>query len=768
LNAGPVSTAQGVPESELKATIPPIEDSRYLWLVAAVVIAVVILIGNFDLVRGTSAPIWDAIDYYAPMFSLVADHAKVGRLLVWNPWINGGSPDFADPQSGANSPIILLLGVLSDDPFKAFVAYWIGLWIFGGLGVLWLFRHLRCPAWGALIVSLGFVSCGFYTGHGEHTSSLYSFSFLPWIVYRFDLGLERQSHWNMVEAGVLWGLSALGGYPAMVILDPIFLMLWALGRIWLAQGEFGRMSSVLLSKRLIFSGLGLSLLGVVGAAVMSPAYLSFIVDTKGYTFRSSSLDRQRAIVEGPLPPAAIGTLASPYLYLLNLAPYRIWPETDVSLSNIYTGVLVVSLAFAALQANRRWRLWLATIAAFFLACAVGTHLPLRGWLYDFVLPTRYFRFPSLFSAYAIFAICILAALATIDLERLRKAGASSGRRRFFLISTVLTLVACLSYELILRSAHLTFRGAGRPSRLLLLLWLSALVTFFLWWRRDITDWLFVLLLVVIAIYDAGSTLAVSQPTMHSPYTLGWWKAMSSEHVKSLDLTPYGLDRKLFPPGDLAGFYQHDRNVAVKQAVLANDTGMANQYFQPYVADPVLYQLAVGAQRIWFSDRPEYLPLNDRAFATYVKESHTLGLPALALHSTGEMVRPSSQAISKLSGSEQGSADSPKSLSSANVELVRYIPNALEFRYRAAQDGWLLVTDRWAKDWKADVNGRPVEVLGANFLFRSIPVTRGDNVVRFQYRPPGYLGLVILSWGVILLVGAANILLMTPLRHGFRK
>lgn len=166
LNAGPVSTPQGVPERELEAAISPLQESRYLWFVAAVVIAVVLVIGNLDLVRGKSAPVWDAIDYYAPMFSLVADHAKAGKLLLWNPWINGGSPDFADPQSGANSPIILLLGVLSHDPFKAFVAYWIGLWVFGGLGMLWLLRHLRCPAWGALIVSLGFVSCGFYTGHG--------------------------------------------------------------------------------------------------------------------------------------------------------------------------------------------------------------------------------------------------------------------------------------------------------------------------------------------------------------------------------------------------------------------------------------------------------------------------------------------------------------------------------------------------------------------------------------------------------------------------
>ena len=33
-----------------------------------------------------------------------------------------------------------------------------------------------------------------------------------------------------MQAGLLWGLSALGGYPGMVILTFFFLMFWALGR----------------------------------------------------------------------------------------------------------------------------------------------------------------------------------------------------------------------------------------------------------------------------------------------------------------------------------------------------------------------------------------------------------------------------------------------------------------------------------------------------------------------------------------------------------
>ncbi len=72
------------------------------------------------------------------------------------------------------------------------------------------------------------------------------------------------------------------------------------------------------------------------------------------------------------------------------------------------------------------------------------------------------------------------------------------------------------------------------------------------------------------------------------------------------------------------------------------------------------------------------------------------------------------------------------------ELANYTPDTLEFRYHADRDGWLLVSDRWANSWSADVNGRAVSVVPADFLFRTVPVTAEDNHVLFQYHPCAYL------------------------------
>ncbi len=680
--------------------------------------------------------------------------------------MNAGSPDCADPQSGASSPVILLFGLLFKSPLDGFVAYWLAFWMFGGLGMLLLCRHLKSPPWGGLIASLGFISCGFYTGHGEHTSILYSFSFLPWIIWRFDLALSRRSYWIMVQAGALWGLSAAGGYPALVILDSIFLTLWAMGRVWFAGSEFPIAEPGQKKKVVLFAVLGLCLVAVTGTAIMSPGYIGFREYARGYTTRVNALDRQRVLIEHPLPPQALSTFASPFLYLLNWPPYKIWPETDISMGNAYVGALTSCLAIIALFRYSKWRWWLAFIIIIFMSAAAGGHLPVRGWFYDLVPPTRYFRFPSLFSAYGLFGLCILAALATQDLNELASSNPRQ-RRMFLIIASAVAIMACWGYFVDLRTVHLQPFGAKLVTTiqvgtevstiLLLLVWTSIVAVFLLWWRGLISRRLLAILLVSIAVVDAGSTLKISEPTLYSAASLSWWKVEKARHNASLDLTPNGLTRHLYPSGDL-GSYQNDRSVTLREAVFANDTGMVNQFFQPYVNDPTLNQLAIGSDRIWFSADAVRLPVNQEAFAEYTQVSHTLGVPPLVLHSREQMMKPLA-AGSTHSGDSQGEwSRSAVPVSPASIDLLAYFPNTLLFRYYASQDGWLLVTDRWARDWHSEVNGKPVEILGANFLFRAVPVTRGENTVRFHYAPKGYVGLLIVSWGTLLLIAASQTLL----------
>src|SRR4029077_20603480 len=115
--------------------------------------------------------------------------------------------------------------------------------------------------------------------------------------------------------------------------------------------------------------------------------------------RVGDLDRAIAVGEGALHPAALSTFASPYPAMLKLSHLAdLWPYTDASMVSVYAGVTVPALATLALlrRSRDRWRLWLLFLASLSLACALGQALPVRGWLYDWVYPMRFFRHAAMF------------------------------------------------------------------------------------------------------------------------------------------------------------------------------------------------------------------------------------------------------------------------------------------------------------------------------------------------------------------------------------
>src|SRR5215212_8088000 len=81
--------------------------SQLKWRDAAIILAVTLLVANWQLLIGRAYEKWDAFDLGTPYFTLLADFIRAGRLLYWKPWISGGSPGFPAPGSGTFSPLIL-------------------------------------------------------------------------------------------------------------------------------------------------------------------------------------------------------------------------------------------------------------------------------------------------------------------------------------------------------------------------------------------------------------------------------------------------------------------------------------------------------------------------------------------------------------------------------------------------------------------------------------------------------------------------------------
>jgi hypothetical protein len=317
------------------------------------------------------------------------------------------------------------------------------------------------------------------------------------------------------------------------------------------------------------------------------------------------------------------------------------------------------------------------------------------------------------------------------------------------------VAALVAFYLIWHSAHLNVSVPLYALSHLWGGWLAAVLICGLWYREALPKNILLCALVLLAVFDAGSTLYLSRPTMFSSGALSWWQAMNHRHTSSLDLQSQGWRRHLHPPGEL-GTYPNDRNVVIKDAELANRSPLKNQFFQHYLDDEVLSSMAIGSNRIWFSDQPTWLPPKEAYFTAVTQLVHQLGSPVLVLHTPAEMEASSREDWADRSTQPGASPGTARAMSPAATLLLSYRPNSLIFRYHADRAGWLMVTDRWAPGWTATVNGQPREVLGADFIFRAVPVTRGDNLVELRYKPRGYVPLVALSWLTLAAVGGLQL------------
>ena len=79
---------------------------------------------------------------------------------------------------------------------------------------------------------------------------------------------------------------------------------------------------------------------------------------------------------------------------------------------------------------------------------------------------------------------------------------------------------------------------------------------------------------------------------------------------------------------------------------------------------------------------------------------------------------------------------------------------IEVSVRAARPSLVLFNDSYHKGWGAEVNGRAVEVLRANYNFMAVAVPPGQSNVVFRFRPRRlFLGLKVSAIGAALLLAA---------------
>jgi hypothetical protein len=710
---------------------------------AAVALLVFVFVAsNWELLAGKVTEHWDGSDFFEPMYSLLARMTRSGHFLLWNPFSNGGSPDFAEPDIGAFSPITLLFGLIAGPGPVAFRLYWLSIWLFGGLGMYVLSRAMKAPPWAALIPSLGFVFSGFYLGHAEGTSCVYSYSFLPWIVWRMRAALLTGNRAPACEAGALWGLSALAGTPAITIPTAMFLAMAA--PAWLSsRPEVSR------DKRVRDMAITLALVAIVGIAVLAPAYLSFRHEVAGYSGRSQPLPRDIALPSQSLGFNWLTAFLSPVIVIATFGMPD-WPQMDVAYMPVYAGsALLVFAGFALWQSRSRW--WTGVLfvtGLLFLGFALGGTLPLRGWLYDFVPPTRYFRHAPVFRGFALMALALLAAQGgALIAERLRRAEGPGFRLKPLAIAAgALAAVSLCAVAWVFGTLTDTRWQWFAPftSFHLFASWvcLAAACAAAVRWRlaRQCLPGV----LVALTVIDLTGAFYVTMPV---PFNLKP-KATALPAQPSLPLLDLGL-RGFSRDGSARA----NDNLAALQPVFFSYTALLNPTGTIWAHDPLLLSKVTGPRRVWFADRVPTVPATPEAFAVFQKRVRDLNGLVIVRQERSSLLQTESAPLP--ASDFEAIANAPLA-EPIGGHVRSYRANDLVLDVNCPRAGFLLLTDRWSRSWTAAVNGKPVSIEGGDFLFRLIPVSAGVNHVEMHYDVAWVYPLIALSWATLAAVALGSI------------
>ena len=87
-----------------------------------------------------------------------------------------------------------------------------------------------------------------------------------------------------------------------------------------------------------------------------------------------------------------------------------------------------------------------------------------------------------------------------------------------------------------------------------------------------------------------------------------------------------------------------------------------------------------------------------------------------------------------------------------VGLLIYSPNKVSFKINTSGNSLLFLSDNYYPDWKVSIDGKPAEVLIADYSFRAVAVPEGSHTVEFYYSPRSFqIGLIVAALGLIMVL-----------------
>ncbi len=106
-----------------------------------------------------------------------------------------------------------------------------------------------------------------------------------------------------------------------------------------------------------------------------------------------------------------------------------------------------------------------------------------------------------------------------------------------------------------------------------------------------------------------------------------------------------------------------------------------------------------------------------------------------------------------------------------IDLVKYAPNSLEYKYSSSENGIALFSEVfYPEGWVATIDGSPAEIFRGNYILRGMVLPEGEHSITFRFDPPSFKEGKTISQisSIILLLSLLALLCYYPANHYYRN
>ncbi len=189
-------------------------------LLFGLLLCVPIILFFFQYVASGNKFILGDFDYYSQMYEAFrVSVLHFHQFPLWNPWMSGGVPLFANPQFGLvslQSALVLPFGAIFGLKLTYVIYALAGFW---GMYVL-LRKVISASPVRSILISYIWVFSGFFAGHNISHFTTISFFLLPWLIY---LMVERQKKYSWLWFGLLMSVIVWNAID-FVLLTVLFVL----------------------------------------------------------------------------------------------------------------------------------------------------------------------------------------------------------------------------------------------------------------------------------------------------------------------------------------------------------------------------------------------------------------------------------------------------------------------------------------------------------------------------------------------------------------